>query len=536
MDIEAPAPSRSERLRHIVATLAKHGIAAGTSRGEAEQARQLRLACEELGPTFIKLGQMLSTRGDVLPEDYRSELAQLQDSVEPVDSAFMRAAIEDELGETLDQLFVAFDPQPLASASIGQVYGARLPDGRDVVVKVRKPGVRELVERDLDILSQLASSGEKYFPFLRGYDVRGMVEEFGDTLRAELDYRREARNVDEFREVLADEEGLSLPEVIAQYSTSSVLTLTRVAGVNSSGGLLPVSRLDREAAAQRLATFVLQPALVKGIFHADPHGANVLIQADGELSIVDFGMVGRLNDELRRHIADLFLALSRNDPDRVADRLLVVAPGSRPVDRAAILQQLNRVIQRHIHGTVDRIRMGKALSDLIDIVREHGLRMPMAATMLFRAIAMSEGTILELAPQRSLADFLEPIADRVSAARLSPHEWSERARISAMDAAELAVELPRRADRVLSEVERGNLRVWARLEDLDPLMSRMERMVERANASMIASACIVAIAILFLVSHPAGWRTGAATILWVATIIAVFWVARTAWATIRRGG
>lgn len=528
------APSRAERYRQIIGAFARHGIAAGGA-SPAVQAQQVRLACEELGPTFIKLGQMLATRGDLLPSDFRDELLKLQDDVTPVGGDYITLTVEDELGESISKLFLSFDPKPLASASIGQVHAATLPDGREVVVKVRKPDVRELVERDLDILMQLASSSEKYFPYLREYDVRGMAEDFGDTIRAEMDYRREARNIEMFREILADENGVDLPEVVLQYSTSSVLTLTRMQGTKTSTSM-PQSRMAREEAAGRLASVVLQPALESGVFHADPHGGNILVREDGRISVVDFGMVGRLTDELRRRVADLFMALSKDDVERVVDRLMSIAPPSHPVDRTTIVQQVARLTQRHMHDSIDRVSFGGALTDLIDLVREQGLRLPMPVTLLFRSIAMSEGAILELAPQRSMADFLEKIANHVAASRLSPGEWAERTQASAIEAAELAIELPRRADRVLSEIERGNLRVWARLEDFEPLVSRFERMVERANASMIAAACIVAITVLFLAYHPTGGRLVATTIIWIASVIAVLWVARTAWATLSSRG
>ncbi|MBV9271126.1 MAG: AarF/ABC1/UbiB kinase family protein, partial [Candidatus Eremiobacteraeota bacterium] len=362
MDTVDRAPSRAERYRQIVAVLIKYGIAAAGSSESSARADQLRVACEELGPTFIKLGQMLATRGDILPPEYRSELEKLQDSVAPLDSEFIVREIEDQLGQPIDELFISFDRTALASASIGQVHAARLPDGRDVVVKVRKPNVRELLERDLDILLQLSSSSQRYFPYLKDYDLRGTIEEFGDMLRAELDYRLEARNIDTFREILKDREGIELPETILQYSTANVLTLTRVEGARTSAGL-PQSLLDREAAAQRLATFMLEPALVHGIFHGDPHGGNVLIKDDGRISVVDLGMVGRLSEELRRRVADLVLGFGRGDVDRVTDRLITIAPSSRPLDRGALLQQVNRMMERSTREAIGGLRMGQALSD-----------------------------------------------------------------------------------------------------------------------------------------------------------------------------
>ncbi|MBV9277427.1 MAG: AarF/ABC1/UbiB kinase family protein [Candidatus Eremiobacteraeota bacterium] len=333
--MEQRAPTRSERYREIIGAFGKHGLAAAGALRLAEgdraqtQATQARLVCEELGPTFIKFGQILSTRGE-LPPEYRTELAKLQDAMPPVDAAVIEAEIESELGARPQELYAFFDPVPLASASIGQAHLAKLHDGREVVVKVRKPGVRAIVERDLEILNQLAESSEKYFPDLADLDMAGIVEEFGDTLRAELDYTREARNIRLFRSFFEDDKGFRLPEVIPQLSTAHVLTMTRVGGARASeAGTL--SKQRRETAAQRIARFVLEPALLHGIFHADPHPGNILIFEDGAIGVIDFGMVGTLSDENRRRIADILMAMQRHDVERVTDRLLQVAP---PQDRS----------------------------------------------------------------------------------------------------------------------------------------------------------------------------------------------------------
>ncbi|HEY8315183.1 MAG TPA: AarF/UbiB family protein [Candidatus Baltobacteraceae bacterium] len=535
--------TRSQRYRDILAILGKHGLAAagagirirdGGERAQV-QAEHVRLACEELGTTFIKLGQMLSTRGDLLPPEYRDELAKLQDAIPPIDADVIVTEITDELGASPLELFASFDPVPLASASIGQVHAVRLVDGRDAVIKVRKPGTRALVERDLDILTQLATSAEKHFPYIADYDVEGLVEEFGDTLRAELDYTREARNIDAFRSIFARERGFALPEVIWDRSTAHVLTLTLVGGAKACDQL-SLTKRRQATAAQRIARFVLEPAFMHGIFHADPHPGNILIGDDGTVGFIDFGMVGRLSDETRRKLADVFMAMERHDVQRLADRLIDLAPPLAPVDRVAFGAQLGRLLERYMSSSLERVQMGAALGEMLDLIRDYGLRLPSAIALFFKAIAMSEGTILAIAPDKTMSSFLEPIATKVGVSQLDPEQWADRARRAAMEAAELSMELPRRADRVLADVERGNLRIWTRIEDIEPVLQRFERIVERANASMIAAACIVGITILLAVYHPRGWEAVIGWVLWLAIIIAVLWVFRTAWATFRKGG
>jgi len=539
--LEPPkTPSRAERSRQILAVLAKHGFAAAgaglTRQDDADriqsQAEQARLACEELGTTFIKLGQVLSTRADLLPPEYREELSKLQDDVPAIDTAIIENIIEEELGDTPAHLFARFDPVPLACASIGQVHAAELADGTEVVVKVRKPEIRGLIERDLEILGKLVASSEKHFPGLEDYDPEGMLEEFADQLRAELDYGREGRNIEQFAEIFETDKGIEVPAVFWDYSTAHVLTMTRVEG-NKITDLPPLTAKRGDAASGRVARFVLEPALIHGVFHADPHPGNILIRKDGSIGVVDFGMIGRMPEEMRRGISGLFLAMERRDADRLVDQLYRLAPPIRPLDRGSLVQRVSRMLDRYMSESLERVEISAALEEMLEIIRAYGLRPPATVAMLFKAIAISEEIVMATTPGKTLTEFLEPIARRVEAQRFSPEDLAHRAEMSAMDIAELSIDLPRRADRVLADVERGNLRVWARFEELEPTLRRLERMVERANAAMIAAACIVGITILLAVYHPQGWQAAIAWTFWVAIVIAATIVFRTALATLR---
>lgn len=522
----AAPKSKGQRYRQVVAVLAKHGIGVAGDRDESHRAVHLREACEELGTTFVKLGQVLATRGDLLGESYRVELRKLQDAVPALPAQTIEAVIQGELGAPVESLFAVFEPQAIASASIGQVHAVVLRDGRRAVVKVQKPGADELVELDLQILNDLVESWSERLEILRQYDARGLVREFADTLRAELDYGREAGNVQTFRQIFEKDRGFILPEVVPELSTSRVLVMTRVDGVKpEDAAALPKRR--RTAIVRRIGRFVLEPAFFRGIFHADPHAGNFSIAPDGSVGVVDFGMVGRLTPEARRRVADVFLAMDRRDPERLADSIVEMTAPTRPIDRAALSAEIDRLLERYVAVSLEELRFGTALGDLVDIVRRFGLRLPGNMALLFKALVMCEGLLESIDAQTSLSDQLEPLADKLVFGAQSGEEWVERVRDSARDAAELSIELPRRLDRVMGEVERGNLRVWARVEDVDYILRRFERAVERANASMLAAACIVGLAIVMLFYHPQGWQTWIGVIFWVAVAAAIAHVLRT---------
>ncbi|HEV2740307.1 MAG TPA: AarF/UbiB family protein [Candidatus Elarobacter sp.] len=529
-----PLRSKDERYREILATLAKHGfgiigdhfVADGDERDQS-RAERLRLACEELGTMFIKLGQMLSTRGDLLPEAYRLELAKLVDDVPPLPADVITQVIREELGAAPETIFASFDPAPLGSASIGQVHSARLVDGRDVVVKVRKPGVETLVKIDLEILAELIETWAPRFPGLKQYDAKGVLREFSDSLLAELDYRREAANERFFRTIFSNEPGFSIPDVIGEYSTGRVLTHERVDGrkVSDVEGL---SNRRRAAVSQRIARFVLEPAFEHGVFYADPHSGNLMIQEDGSLAVIDFGTVGRLTPEARRRVAGMFLAISRRDAERLTDRVIEVTAPRHPIDRPQLTSDVERLLEQFVDVSFDDVPLGNALGELLHILRRHQLRLPSNLAALIKALVMCEGILQTLDPESSLADYLQPMAGKLVYQGIAGGDNAvERLRDSALDAAQLSIELPRRIDRVLGEIERGNLRVWTRVEDVDVLIKRLEHMVERANATILAAACIVGLAIVLQIYHPQGWQQWIGVVVWIALVAAIAATVRT---------
>jgi ubiquinone biosynthesis protein len=401
--------TKAERFREILAVLARHGIGLVEDEfitheaGDQARAEHLRRACEELGTMFIKLGQALSTRGDLLPDAYRKELARLQDEVVAVPATVITDIIREDLGAPHDQLFASFDLKPLGSASIGQVHAARLFDRREVVIKVRKPGVDELVRIDLEILGDLIDKWSLRFPVLQDYNARALLQEFKDVLLAEIDYGREAANMKLFRSTFADDNGFKIPAVIEEFSKNRVLTEERLEGRKPSD-TADLAKRSKTLVSRRIARFVLEPAFEHGFYYADPHPGNLLIGTNGELSVIDFGKIGRLSREAQRRAADLFIAITRSDAQRLTDRLIEITAPQHPIDRDVITREVDRILELYVDVSLENLRFGEAISEVLQLVRRHGLRLPGALVQFFKALGMCEGIL----QRRCRADFQAP--------------------------------------------------------------------------------------------------------------------------------
>jgi len=524
--------TKSKRYREILSVLARHSIGVFDDEfikheaGDQARAEHLRRACEELGTMFIKLGQALSTRGDLLPDAYRKELAKLQDAVAPVPGEVIANIIREDLGAPPDQLFASFDLKPLGSASIGQVHAAKLFDHREVVIKVRKPGVDELVRIDLEILAGLIDEWSPRFPMLTQYNAHGLLREFTDVLLAEIDYDQEAANIKFFRSAFAKEQGFKIPEVIEQHSKGRVLTEERVEGQKPSE-VTGLSRELRAAVSRRIARFVMEPAFDRGFYYADPHPGNLLIESDGSLSVIDYGKVGRLTPEARRRAADLFISITQSDAEGLADRLIEITAPGHPIDRDLITREIARILALYVDVSLQNLRFAEAMSELLQLVRRHQLRLPGALVQFFKALGMCEGILQAIDPESRFSDYLRPLIGKLFYEAFAGPQLLGRLRDSALEATELGIELPRRIDRVLGDIERGNLRVWTRIEDAESIVKRLEHMVARVSATILAAACIVALAMVMPFYHPQGWHRWIGVVFWIAVAFAVIDYART---------
>ena len=460
-------------------------------RGTHTPPEDLRLALEELGPTFIKLGQLLSTRADLVPPEYRAELAKLQDAAPAVPTDVVKDTIEGELHSSAEAAFASFAVEPLACASIGQAHLATLQDGTEVVVKVRRPNVVEEMEQDLEIIQNLAARASRRSKAAAHYDLGGLADEFVQTLRAQLDYLQEARNAERFAANFEGDPSVQIPRVFWDLTTSRVITLERIRGMKITDiAALDEAGLDRHDLAQGAAQIVAKMVFEDGFFHADPHPGNFFIEPGGRVGIVDFGMVGTLDDALREQLSRLLIGFLRQDPDRLADALLALGTSTEPVDRARLREDLAGLLERYFGRSIGEISLRGALGDVMVIVRRHGLRLRRDLALLLTVLLVAEGLVAELDPHFRFAEALAPYARRQLLAQVTPAAVRRRVEQFGADLADLAVDFPGRLDRLLKSVESGGLEVRLRADELESLLTRAERVGNRVAASVLAAALI----------------------------------------------
>lgn len=452
----------------------------------------LRLALEELGPTFIKLGQLLSTRPDLLPPQYQTELAKLQDAAPPVPGATIRRLIREELGSEPDLVFADFTLEPLASASIGQAHAATLHDGTPVVVKVRRPDVIPTIEADLDILQNLAVQISHRWEPTANYNLPGIAAEFAQTLRAELDYLQEGRNAERFAENFASDPGVHIPRIFWETTTSRVLTLERIVGMKVNDlAALDRAGIDRAALAVRSAGTALKMVFEDGFFHADPHPGNLFIEPDGgRIGLIDFGMVGEVNDKLRSHLGVLLTALARNDPSRIGSALLDLSVTRQPVDHRRLRADVATLMALYEGRPLNQIELGPLLTQAVALMRTYHLQMPQELAKLLKMMIIAEGVGLELDPGFNLSVLLAPYARKLMLGRFAPQALAKRMAEAGADAAALFEDLPELLRRVTDTLDTAGLEVHLRAAELEPLVGRAERIGNRLVAGMIAAALI----------------------------------------------
>lgn len=365
----------------------------------------IRMAAEDLGATFVKLGQTLSTRADLLPPAYQTELARLQDSAPPAPWPAIEAVLDAELGAARPP---HLDPTPLAAASIGQAHAGVLGDGTEVVVKVRRPGVVELIDVDLELFEEAAATLARRWPGAARYDVVALARQFAATLRAELDYVAEAANARRFATNFAGDPAVHVPKVVDEFSTARVLTLERLRGlkVDDDAGLAAAG-IDRAALARRAARMTLQMVFRDGFFHADPHPGNFFVEADGRLGIIDFGMVGAVDAATRLQLLGLLAAVAAGDGDTVVDGFLALGLAGAGVDRAELRDDLVALFRSQLDRPLADVALGPLLGGVFATVRRHHLVLPPDLALLLKTIVMSEGLGARLDPSFRLLDAVQ---------------------------------------------------------------------------------------------------------------------------------
>jgi ubiquinone biosynthesis protein len=494
----------------------------------------LRLALEELGTTFIKLGQILSTRADLLPPQYLAELTRLQDSTPPVSFETIQQVLVAELGQPIEKVFAEFDPVPLAAASIGQAHAAVLWDGTEVVVKVRRPGVVEQVNEDLEILKELAASASRHLEIADRYDLPGLVEEFSQTLRAELDYIREGHSAERFAANFGSDPCIHVPRVFWEVTTARVLTLERIRGIkiNDLEGL-DKQGTDRRWLAHYAADVVLTMVCDDGFFHADPHPGNFFIEPNGAIGLIDFGMVGVLDKRTQELLADLLIAINHVDADRLVDVFLDLGVTRKRINHVLVRRDIERLLSTYWGLPLGELKVKALLNDVFVVMRTHQLHLPSNLALLLKTMIMIEGIGVNLDPDFHLTESLTPYTERLVMRRYSPFNWLKEWGRASVDLAKLGVDMPQHFRRIVRAAEDGNLQIGMRPEGFDPVINRLERIANRIVLGVIAAAFINGLAVLVSVYRPPGWESWAWIVFAFGFVCALVLGVYLAWTILR---
>jgi len=501
-----------DRTRHIARVLAGHGLGAFLHQTGFEkfapkswwkkdgralsQPERLRMALGELGATFTKLGQLMSTRGDMLPPEYLAELARLQDRAPLVPEAAILATIERELGAPANQVFGSFELEPLASASIGQVHAATLHDGSRVVVKVQRPGVAEEIERDLRILARITDWIERSTEYGADYDVWSLHSEFAHTIHGELDYIREGRNVDRMRRAFAGDPGIRIPVVYWPYTSHRVLTMERMEGIKITDlEALDEAGLSRREIAETAVRTFLRQILEFGYFHADPHPGNFFVEPDGTIALVDFGMVGRVSETTQDHLLRSGLAAMELDAEALTEQLYALGVAGRRADRRSFEKDVDHLISHYGGFSVGELSASAITAELSEIAFRHKLQLPSELALLLRVISMSEGMGLMLDPEFHYLEYASPIIKKHWKERTSLRSRLGQIGRSTAEAADFSLGLPRRTQRLLGRIERGEFELNVRHERLEEVTREFQRMTNRLSMAFVLAASVVAMAV-----------------------------------------
>ena len=530
------------RLSEIAQVAVKHGFGyvveghrhpelEGTARG-----RHLREMLDELGPTFVKFGQLLSTRPDVVPPDIIQELRGLQDDVRPFPFEDVERTVREELGQPIERLFTEFDETPLAAASIGQVHRAVLPNGRRVAVKVQRPNAPRQIEADLSLMYQAARLAKERIRALDFIDANDIVDEFARSIRQELDYRLEARNADAFHRDFAGHPHVAIPRVYWTYTRSRVLTLEELEGVQLGDLELDHWSLEQRRDLAYLITETWMTMIFRnGFFHADPHPANILVLAPDRIGLVDFGLTGKLSDDDMSKLTRLFIdAASENIealPKRLAD-LGVAYPKEREDE---FVSELRELFYRYYGASLQEIDPLQVIREAFALIYSMNLRLPTRFVMLDKSIATLGSVGIELYPDFNVFEIAKPYARDLMLERFTPRRIARRVQREGMQFAHMAVELPYQIHDTLEQVRDGQIEVGFVHKGLDEVLAKLDPLFNRLVVALIVTGGLIGSSLIGLraTSGPEllGLNIVAFVGFFLSTVLAIWLL----WGVIRSG-
>lgn len=503
------------RLEEIVAVLLKNGLGhfvdrlnlkghlalkgiEGKEARHLSQAERIRKSFEELGPTFVKFGQALSLRSDLLSDDLIVELKKLQDAVPPFPIGEVKAVVSEEFGKPIDELYGNFNEEPLAAASIGQVHRATLKDGREVIVKVQRPGIEKTIKTDLNIMRWLARLCEKYIPESRHYDPVGLVDEFERTITRELDFVIEGRNGERFKENFAGDERVHVPMIIGDLTKRRVLTAEFSTG-KKIAELTSGKEKYRYEIARRINDLYLTQILEQGFFHADPHPGNIFIMDDGSICFHDFGIVGEIDEEMKENLSDLFLAFVEKDMDGIVDAYLSMGVVDAEIDREAFKRDIADFINAYYRLPMKDFSFAEVMRNIIVIGKKYRIKVKRELLLLGKTFMGVESIVRSLDPEFNLVENIRPYASTMMLRKIVPTLSRKDIYKTVRTLNRFSKSLPADITRVLKNITEKGLELKLRHEKLEDLESHIDRASNRLSFSLIIAAIIVGSSIIMQV-------------------------------------
>jgi ubiquinone biosynthesis protein len=456
---------------------------------------RLRLALEELGPTFVKLGQILSTRQDILPRYIIRELEKLQDEVPPFPFQEVKSIIESELNDNLENIFAEFDEEPIAAASIAQVHVARLKSGMKVVVKVQRPGIERIIDQDLSILEDLAQFIDKHTKYGRLYNFSKMIEEFKNTLFNELDFTVEGENADTFKKNFRRDKNIKVPEINWIYTTRRVLTMEYIEGIRLRDFYaFEEEGIDRKIIARNLSKSIFNQIFRDGFFHADPHPGNIMILPKNNIALLDFGMVGKLNEDRKIQFLKIFLGISFRDSKLIIRAIMSLGAMTQRVNIKKIERDLNSIRDTYLSIPLNDIKIGNIFRDIFELAFSYNIILPAEFTMLAKSLVTLEGAVAELDPEMNIFEVAEPIARRLMFKLYSPEKFMKGFLAGMVDYGNLLKEVPSSMLNFINKMEEEDYTLQFSLKGNEDTIKRIDKIANRISFSLVLLAVSIIIA------------------------------------------
>jgi ubiquinone biosynthesis protein len=467
------------------------------------RAERVRMALEELGPTFVKLGQILSTRPDLIPVEFVQEFQKLQDDVAPFEYNDAKQIVEEELKRPIEEIFERFDEEPLGAASIGQAHRAQLKDGEDVVVKVQRPGIRKIIEVDLEIMLHLASLMERHLEEAEVHRPTRIVSEFARSIEKEIDYTIEASHMERFAWQFQGDMSIYVPKVFREVSTERVLTTEYVYGIKASEiDQIDKEGLDRKAITSRGADLILKQIFKHGFFHADPHPGNIFVLPDNVICYLDYGMMGQIERRSREDAADLVYALSQGDVSRTVRAIVKLTEYDKQPDVRLLERDVGDFMGQYLYKPLKDLEIGKLLQELMELLSQHHLRIPQDLFLMLKALTIWEGVGLSLDPDFVMMEKAAPFIKSVRTGRLRPERIADDVFESGMDLFRFVRELPSELRELLEQIKQGKLRMEFEHHGLEPLLKKEDQTSNRIAFSIIIAALIIGSALIVMAKAP----------------------------------